>query len=79
MDDMFNRMKRVDASYRRMEGDIASVDISSAAASIAISLKRIADALDVLKSKQERVDLPTPPETVTGRDGMPLADIRALK
>lgn len=39
----------------RMEPDIAAIDAAAGWASIAISLKRIADALDTLRAFIERV------------------------
>jgi hypothetical protein len=38
-------------TVNRMEPDITPVDLTSAAASIAISLRRIADALDAVKEE----------------------------
>lgn len=52
--------ERVDAyldTVRRIEPDIAMIDNGFAAASIAISLKRIADTLEVMAMHQDKLPI----------------------
>lgn len=53
----------------RMEPDIASVDLTAAAASIAISLKRIADSMAMIN--QRLVEIEAHLETRSDDDGLP--------